>query len=172
MNILYQGSSAVKTERAHTLNTAPFNPLDGASILEWFKYYDGVAKRAVTMAVGYDNGVACSDRTRGGKLHESNAFNVRRDLLDTLRSGGYDIFLIRIHWKRLGQTIHYSAPLTTIEQLGTLENRYDSAQWSLPLAYWSVDGQPPAGLPQVKPAPVAEQPALFDFAEPRRLGAY
>jgi hypothetical protein len=168
---LHYAERVVKTAHTHTQNAEPFNPLDGAAIVEWFKYYDEIAKRQVTMAVGYDNGVACSDRTRGGKLHESNAFNIRADLLDRLKSKGYDTFLIRIHWKRVGRTIGYYATLHTIETFGTLENRYDGLQYSLPLEFWSIDGQTPTATAQpAKVAPVAEQPALFDYAEPVRRG--
>lgn len=171
MSNIHYAACVVKTAHTHSLDAEPFNPLDGARAVQRFNHYDEIAKRQVTMAVGYDNGVACSDRTRGGKLHESNAFNIRATLLDTLKANGYDTFLIRIFWKRLGRTLHYCATLHTIEQFGTLQNRYDGLQYSLPLAYWSVDGQSPAATAQpAKVAPAAEQPALFDYAEPVRRG--
>lgn len=150
------------------------NPLEGARAVQWFRHHDKIANRQITRAVGYDNGVACSDRTRGGKLHDGNAFNIAADLLDNLKCNGYDTFLIRIHWKRLGQTIIYCATLNTIETFGTLQDMHDGLQYSLPLEFWSIDGQPPVATTQ--PAPVAtvapvEQPMLFDMPT-GRMGAY
>ena len=146
------------------------DPLNGATLIEWFKYHDAVANRMVVQAAGYSNGIVCSDRTRAGKLHESNGFNIRHNLIESI-IGRYHTFLIRITWKRSGRTIHDSTPIDTIYKFGEQQKRYDGLQWHLPLCHWSIDGQPATG-PAPEPTPVAEQGALFAFDEPRRIGGY
>lgn len=148
----------------------PYNPLTGASIVEWFPYCDPIIGRKVTQAAGYSNGIACSDRTGRGKLYESNGFNIRDNLLQSI-TGRYRTFMIRITWKRSGRTIHYSIPVDDIQRYGEQQDRYDGLQWHLPLHHWSIDGAPPTG-PEPEREPLPDQPMLFDFAEPRKVGAY
>lgn len=62
---------------------------------------------------------------------------------------------------RTSDAVHYTA--------GTLNIRCDICdQWALPKYLWLCDGKP-----QPQPQPEADQPMLFDFAEPqRRNGGY
>lgn len=173
MNTIHQDAPSVNQQ---TLTICANNaqtygdPLANATASEWFSYLDTIANRKVVQGVGYSNGVVCSARTRAGKLHELNGFNIRDNLLESI-IGRYHTFLIRITWKRSGRKIHYSIPIDTIKQVGTPESRYDGLQWHVPMHYWSIDGAEPTG-PKPEPEPVAEQVALFDFAELRRGVAY
>ena len=142
MSSLHHAGGAVKTPR--TPKPSRYNPLAEASVVAWFKYHDRVADRQVVQAAGYSNGIACSDRTRAGKLHSLNGFNIRDNLLQAIERK-YHTFLIRIRWKRSNRLIHYSIRIDHIRKVGTPKKLYDGLQWHIPLNYWSIDGAPPFG---------------------------
>lgn len=133
-------------------------------------HQDAPSVNQQTLTICANNAQTYGDPLANATAVELNGFNVRDNLLGSIL-GRYHTFLIRITWKRSGRKIHYSIPINEIKQVGTPETRYDGLQWHVPMHYWSIDGQPPTG-PQPEPKPVAEQVALFDFAEPRRMGGY
>lgn len=174
MNILLQDAPCVNLNLS-TVNPLPYEPLNGATVVEWFKVYDKIAKQWRNRAAGYNIRLACSDRTRGGQFHADKGFNIACDLVEELKAKNYLTFLIRIRWKRSGRLIHYSILVNTIEKCGELVDMHDGLQWHLPLCHWSIDGAAPVGPAVVaEEVPQVEQPMLFDFAEPvkRYGGAY
>lgn len=71
-------------------------------------------------------------------------------------------------------SIEYTCIIAVIREYGTLIDRGYGQQIALPFAYWvktAPDGTVTSPtLPKRQPA--AQQPALFDFSEPVRRGAY
>lgn len=156
-----------------TIAGIPYDEIERLPVLKWYKHHDDIAKRDVTLAALRTHGIAQNNRTRGGKMYATESLYMREDLADQLLADGATIFVIKIEYKRSGRTLFYSASISTIKELGNREYLYGCWQWGLPVRYWSVNGQEPeAAQPEPEPAPVAEQPALFDFAEaePARVG--
>jgi len=126
-----------------------------------------------TAAFGYPaTGILRSVRSRGGRLYGGDTLNFLISVLDQAEADGLTTAEIVITYHRTGATVTYSTPIATLHTHGQRVMGESGWEMALPRQLWSIDGQAPEGLPQVKPAPVAEQPMLFDFAEPRRLGAY
>lgn len=126
-----------------------------------------------TAAIGYPaTGILRSVRTRGGRLYGGDTLNFLVAVLDQAERDGLTTAEIVITYHRTGVTVTYATPIATLRTQGQRVIGESGWELALPRQLWSINGQPPEGLPQVKPAPVAEQPALFDFAEPRRKVVY
>ena len=158
MGILYHADSAVKVPRT---------PLRPIRYLVPGTEHD---QHPRTAAIGYpDAGILRSVRTRGGRHYGNNSFNVNCEVLDQAEADGLTTVEIVITYQRAGVTVTYSTSIETLRAQGQRVMGESGWELALPRQLWSVDGAAPEGLPKAQPAPVAAQPALFDFAEPRKV---
>lgn len=129
--------------------------------------------RPSTAALGFfGQRLLRSMRTGRGRIYGDDTINFLLAILDEAEADGLTQVEVVINYARLGVSVTYSTTIETLRTQGQRVMGESGWELALPRQLWSVDGQAPEGLPQAKPAPVAEQPALFDFAEARRIGAY
>lgn len=117
-------------------------------------------------------GILRSVRTRGGRLYGSDTLNFLVAILDQAAADGLTLAEIQITYHRTNITVTYSTSIEALRTSGQRVMGESGWEMALPRQLWSVDGATPEGLPQAKATPAVEQPMLFDFSEPRRVGAY
>ncbi|MCB0111833.1 MAG: hypothetical protein KDE53_38175 [Caldilineaceae bacterium] len=112
-----------------------------------------------------------SVRTRGGKRWGDNELAINCEVMAQAIADGLQFLEIVITYTTKNITVTYATDFETMQKYGRQVVGVSGPEWSLPLCYWSINGQPAIG-PAPEPQPVAEQPALFAFDEPRRARGY
>jgi hypothetical protein len=131
-------------------------------------------ERPRTAAMGYPDGTLRSVRSSGGRVYGGDTINLLIALLDEAEADGLAIAEVVIEYKRIGISVTYATSIETLRTQGQRVLGVSGWELAMPRQLWSIDGQAPEGLltPRPEPEPAAVQPMLFDFAEPRRMGAY
>lgn len=112
-----------------------------------------------------------SVRTRGGKRWGDNELAINCEVMAQAIADGLQFLEIVITYTTKNITVTYATDFDTMRKYGRQVVGVSGPEWSLPLHYWSIDGAPATGA-EPEPQPVAEQPMLFEFDEPRRIGGY
>lgn len=180
MNNVTQDARSVKqsTLKKSSNDDTPLSPYIDRDGKRWY-IVPGTERNQnpLIAAVGHYNPLPvelASIRSRGGTRWGDNELAFNDQVMRQAEIDGFHRLRIQIHFKTKNITVNYSTTFAELRTHGQRVLGVSGWEWSMHKRFWSIDGAPPVG-PEPTPEPVAEQIALFDFAEQRpswKGGAY
>lgn len=189
MNIPRKSGGDNRQPAAHTLRTLAIAIIGAAIVLlapfcafssfQRFKRYmvpnklPGETPRTAAFGL-WEEMILRSKRTSDGRRHDGDEIAFLISILDEAEQDGFDDLEVVVHYRKTNTEVTYATTIPYLREHGQRVLGVSGWELSMPRCMWSIDGNPPTGKPQSKPAPEATQTALFDFVEPvqRKVGAY